>query len=187
MSDSTQKLDALIVAAQNGDKEAFAEIYEQFFDQIYKYVFFRTNGVDSDDIVENIFIKVWINLEKYEKRDVSFSSWLYKIASNTIIDHHRAHRPLSQIDPSIADESEHSQPKKIAEQNVMAEKVRAAVNELREPYRQVVSLKFLSGLTNTEIAEIMGEREGNIRVLQFRALKELKKIMEERGLSYEML
>lgn len=187
MSETTPNLDALILSAQEGDKEAFAEIYEMFFEQIYKYVYFRVNGVDADDIVETIFIKVWMNLDKYEKRDCNFSSWVYKIATNTVIDFHRAHRQILPIDASIQDESDDNAPKKTTERVLMSKKVRDALEELKEPYKQVISLKFLSGLSNTEIAEILGQREGNVRVLQFRALKELKKILEEKGLSYEML
>lgn len=180
-------IDELVLQAQAGDKDAFGKIYDHFFESIYRYVFFRVNQDEVEDIVESVFIKAWVNLEKYEKRDFSFSSWLYKIAHNATIDHHRSHRKIEQIDENIKDESEEAEPKKLAEQGILSKKVRDAVNELKEPYRQVVSLKFLNGLSNAEIAEILGEREGNIRVLQFRALKELKKQLEEKGISSEAL
>ncbi len=180
-------IDELVLLAQAGDKDAFGKIYDHFFEPIYKYVFFRVNQDEVEDIVESVFIKAWVNLEKYEKRDFSFSSWLYKIAHNATIDHHRAHRKIEQIDENLKDESEEAEPKKLAEQGILSAKVRDAVNELKEPYKQVVTLKFLNGLSNAEIAEILGEREGNIRVLQFRALKELKKQLEEKGISSEAL
>lgn len=186
MTDSTQ-IDALVLLAQEGDKDAFGKIYDQFFDQIYRYVFFRTKPEEVEDIVESVFIKAWVNLEKYEKRDFSFSSWLYKIAHNATIDHHRAHRSIEPIDENLRDESEGSEPQRLAEQGMLAVKVREVLKELKDPYKQVVSLKFLNGLTNAEIAEILGEREGNVRVLQFRALKELKKKLEEKGISSEVL
>jgi RNA polymerase sigma factor (sigma-70 family) len=61
------------------------------------------------------------------------------------------------------------------------------VDQLKEPYRQVITLKFLIGLSNPEIAEVLGEREGNVRVLQFRALKELKDLLSEKGVKSEFL
>lgn len=186
MTDSTQ-IDALVLLAQEGDKDAFGKIYDHFFEQIYRYVFFRMKMEEVEDIVENVFIKVWLNLDKYEKRDFSFSSWLYKIAHNSVIDYHRSHRKIEPIDETIVDESEEAMPKKVVENNLMSEKVRAALNQLKEPYRQVVTLKFLNGLSNFEIAEILDEREGNIRVLQFRGLKELKKSLEKQGISREIL
>ncbi len=180
-------IDALVVSSQEGDKEAFAGIYDHYFDQIYRYVFFRVKAEEVDDIVETVFIKCWVNLEKYEKRDVSFGAWLFRIAHNAVIDHRRAHRPILPIDPRTEDESVSAAPKKKTEQVLAAKEVREAVDQLREPYKQVVTLKFLIGLSNSEIAEILGQREGNVRVLQFRALKELKEKLGEKGFKPEFL
>lgn len=180
-------IDALVALAQEGDKEAFAQLYDRFFDPIYRYVYFRVTASEVDDLVETIFIKAWVNLEKYEKRDVQFSAWLFRIAHNAVIDHRRSHRPLFEIREDMEDHSEKTAPKVLTEKNMLSKIVREAVNELREPYRQVVTLKFLIGLSNAEIAEILQEREGNVRVLQFRALKELKEIFNHRGLKQEFL
>jgi RNA polymerase sigma-70 factor, ECF subfamily len=189
MSDTPKdsEIDALVVAAQEGDKEAFAEIYDAYFDKIYRYVFFRVKPEEVDDIVETIFIKSWVNLEKYEKRDVSFGAWLFRIAHNAVIDYRRAHRQILPIDPRLEDESIDAAPKRQTEQSLAAKEVREAISELKEPYRQVVTLKFLLGLSNTEIAEILGQREGNVRVLQFRALKDLKGKLGEKGFKPEFL
>lgn len=184
---SNEQIDALVLDAQEGDKDAFAQIYDQYFDSIYRYVFFRVSACDVDDIVETVFIKAWTKLPQYEKRDVSFGAWLFRIAHNAVIDHRRAHRPLAQIDPRVADESRAARPRKRTEHALMAEKIRWAVAQLKEPYRQVVTLKFLMGLDNKEVAEIMSEREGNIRVIQFRALKKLKTILKENHIHLETL
>lgn len=188
LSDSAPfDIDVAVLAAQDGDKEAFAQIYDHFFDPIYRYVYFRTAPSEVDDLVEVIFIKAWMNLEKYEKRDVNFSAWLFKIAHNAIIDHRRLHRPLFEVKEEIEDESEKAAPKELTEKSMLSKTIRSAVDELKEPYKQVVTLKFLIGLSNAEIAEIMNEREGNIRVIQFRALKELKNILNKKGLEREVL
>ncbi|MBU0981248.1 RNA polymerase sigma factor [Patescibacteria group bacterium] len=181
------EIQVLVEKAQDGDKDAFAQIYDVFFDQIFRYVYFRVVPTEVDDIVENIFIKAWMNIVKYEQRDVKFSSWLFRIAHNTVIDFRRAHRSIEPLSPTIADESERSAPKAMTEQVMTSKKVRDAVDKLKEPYKQVVVLKFLSGLSNSEIAEVLGQREGNIRVLQFRALKELKKLLAEKGFSAKNL
>lgn len=180
-------VDVWVSSAQDGDKDAFAHIYDHFFDPIYRYVYFRVTASEVDDLLEIIFIKAWTNLEKYEKRDVKFSSWLFKIAHNAVIDHRRSHRPLFEVKEEMPDESEQSAPKLITEKSMLSATIRSAVDELKEPYRQVVTLKFLVGLSNTEIAEVMNEREGNIRVIQFRALKELKLILNKKGLKQEIL
>ena len=180
-------VDPLVEASQDGDKEAFAKLYDHFFDPIYRYVYFRVAPAEVDDLVEIIFIKAWVNLPKYEKRDVKFSAWLFKIAHNAVIDHHRSHRPLFEVKEEIEDESEQAAPKVLTEKNILSKTIRDAVDQLKEPYRQVITLKFLLGLSNPEIAEVMNEREGNVRVMQFRALKELKNILNKQGLEREFL
>lgn len=188
MTDTPEEhIDALVQAAQAGDKSAFAELYDHLFDSIYRYVYFRVPMQEVDDIVENIFMKVWVNLEKYEKRDVRFSAWVFRIAHNAVIDYRREHRAVETLDHRMMDESEQKAPKKMTEKAILSEEVREVVDELREPYRQVVMLKFLSGLSTSEVAEILGQREGNVRVLQFRALKQLKRLLSERGFTKETL
>lgn len=183
--DRDDRIDALVLAAQEGDKEAFSEIYDIFFDQIYRYVYFRVVPREVDDIVETVFIKAWTKMEKYEKRDVSFGAWLFRIAHNSVIDYRRAHRQILPIDPQTEDESDKAAPKRLTEQSMMAKELRDAVDALKDPYKQVVALKFLSGLSNSEIAEILGQREGNVRVLQYRALKHLKRELKDKGFEPE--
>ena len=125
-------------------------------------------------------------MDSYEKRDVKFSSWLFRIAHNAVIDYRRAHKKVLPIDPRIEDQTIEAAPAKVTEQNLRAKQVREAVNQLNEPYRQLVTLKFLIGLSNSEIAEIMRQREGNIRVMQFRALKQLKQYLAEKNLTFEL-
>lgn len=180
-------VDALVFAAQEGDKEAFGQLYDLYFESIYKYIYFRVPASEADDLCETVFIKAWMNLEKYEKRDAQFSAWLFRIAHNAIIDFRRQHRSIAPIDERLEDKSEGNAPKATTEKNLMSREVRSAVEQLKDPYKQVITLKFLIGLSNPEIAEILGEREGNIRVLQFRALKELKTILAKKGLEKEFL
>lgn len=182
-----EQLDALVLEAQEGNKDAFARIYDHYFDPIFRYVFFRVPEMEVDDIVETVFIKCWTKMPQYQKRDVSFGAWLFRIAHNAVIDYRRAHRPVAQIDPRMSDESRAAKPKQRTERQLMAEKLRFAVSQLKEPYRQVVTLKFLMGLSNKEVAEIMHEREGNIRVIQFRALKKLRLILEEHHINIKTL
>lgn len=180
-------IDAQVVAAQEGDKEAFAQLYDFYFDSVYRYVYFRVPPVEVEDLVELVFIKAWVNLERYEKRDVQFSAWLFRIAHNAVIDYRRQHRSIAPIDDNLEDPSDKQAPRSMTEKGMASKVVREAVDQLKDPYRQVVIMKFLTGLSNAEIAESLGVREGNVRVLQFRALKELKQILGEKGLEKEFL
>ena len=178
MNHENPDIPKLVELAKEGDKDAFGIIYDHFFKMIYRYVFFRTDSAEVEDIVENIFIKSWVNLEKYKDTGASFKAWLFRIAHNAVVDHHRRHRKIMPIEEHIPDEKTESAPQKQTQRNMQAEKVREAISHLEGAYRQVITLKFLSGLSNSEVAEIMGQKEGNIRVLQYRALKKLEEILK---------
>lgn len=187
MPEKDSTIESWVKLAQEGDKSAFADLYEHFFDSIYRYVYFRVAPSEVDDIVETVFVKVWTKLPSYESRDVGFNAWIFRIAHNAVIDHRRTHKSLLPIDPSLPDEAPKNAPKAITHERLLAEELRVEIEALKDPYRQVVSLKFLSGLDNAEIAEILGEREGNIRVIQHRALKMLKERFEAKGFKPEFL
>lgn len=184
---SSDQIIDLVLKSQAGDKEAFAGLYDHFFGLIYRYVYFRVNAEEVDDIVEDVFVKTWTHLEQYEQRDVSFSAWIFRIAHNAVVDHHRRHRPLGVLNPETEDFSKDAAPKERTHSKILGEQVRSEVQKLKEPYRQLITLKFLMGLSNAEVAEILGEREGNVRVMQFRALKTLKQALQERGIHAEFL
>lgn len=181
MSLDPAQLERLIVEAQEGDKEAFAGIYNHFFDPIYRYVYFRVNPEEVDDLVEDVFVKAWVNLPKYQKREAGFNSWIYKIASNSVIDHRRTHRSIATLDPEMQDHSVEASPEERAHQSLMGRDVRQALSKIREPYRQLLTLKFLNGFSNEEIAKTLDRSEGNIRLLQYRALKALRAQLEKSG------
>ena len=101
------------------------------------------------------------------------------------MDHYRFHRKhisLRERLPQHVSQS-NDDPADWASQKLNQAQVREALLELKEPYQQVLVLKFLSGFSNKEISEVMSRTEGNIRILQYRALKALRVILEKRGMS----
>ncbi len=184
---STFDQDALVSAAQGGDKDAFGQLYDGFFEKIYRYVHYRVPAKEVDDLVELVFMKAWMNLERYEKRDVPFGAWIFRIAHNVVIDFRRQHRSLLELDEQLPDLSEVAAPSARTHRKLVDATVRDEVEQLKEPYRQVITLKFLMGLSNEEVAQVLGEREGHVRVMQFRALKMLKDRLAEKGIQKEFL
>ncbi|MBT5016701.1 sigma-70 family RNA polymerase sigma factor [Candidatus Peregrinibacteria bacterium] len=175
----------LVAACQNGDAEAFGGIYDLYIDSVYRYVYYRVSQEEVEDITENIFVRVWENIDKYTPGKHPFSAWLFRIAHNLVVDHYRFHRKhisLRERLPQHVSQSD-DDPADWASQRLNQTQVREALLELKEPYQQVLVLKFLSSFSNKEIAEVMDRTEGNIRILQYRALKALRVILEKKGMS----
>lgn len=168
-----------LVERAKTDESAFADLYHHFFPKIFGYVFKRVGHRQTcEDLVSEIFLKTFSKLELYEWRGIGFESWLYKIASNQIIDHYR--RPGSKAKVEI-EQVAHLLPadEDIFLQTALQEdqaKIRETLSALPSNYEQVLTLKFLSELTNPEIAKIMDITENNVGVLVYRALKKFKEL-----------
>lgn len=164
-----------------GDKEAFSALYDHYIDSIFKFIYFKVKNEHAEDLTELVFIKAWENRSKYKSKLGTFSSWLYTIARNTVIDHYRVFKEFSELHDYLPDESESSNPKLIAQEKINAEKLREAINKLPEAYRDILLLRFIEDMEYEEIANMLGKSEGSIRITQFRAIKELRIILEKMG------
>lgn len=183
-----REVESLVAKIQNGDQGAFAKVYDMLIDPIYRYVFYRVSDEEAEDIVENVFLKVWENIKKYRfKEGKSFSAWVFRIAHNLIVDHYRTakEKGFDELDLNIADEKREHNPVKTVENVINQKFLKIALAKLKHPYQDVIIYKFINELSNSEIAEVLGKSEGSLRVLQFRALALLKKELEDMGVHYE--
>ena len=173
-----EHIDRLVQETQAGNTKAFGELYDLYFQQIYKYVFYKVSEDQVDDLVGTVFIKAWSHIQQYKKGAFPFSSWLFRIAHNTVVDHYRTHRDFYELEERIIDDSDRVDPAAMAEKTLNAERVHRALKRLDKNYQEVILLKFMNQLGNREVADIMHTNEANIRTLQFRALKKLREIIE---------
>jgi len=80
----------LVKKAKTRDPEAFGMLYDEYVDQIFRYVYYKVgNLTESQDLTGQTFLKAFENINSYEMRDVAFSSWLYRIAHNLVVDFFR--------------------------------------------------------------------------------------------------
>ena len=169
----------LLRLAAQGDKQAFGLLYSRYLDEIYRFVFFKVSSrPTAEDITEETFLKTWESLPKIYKKDGkidNFRAWLYRIANNLVIDHYRKKKPAFNI--------EHTRPSKqplpeelVLEQELSKELVQS-IGLLEADHQEIIILRLINELSHRETAEIMNISEGYSRVLLFRALKELKKII----------
>jgi len=173
--------DELIRRAIRRDAEAFGELYVLHLDRIYRYIFYRVGSeVDAEDLTEQVFLRAWEAIEGYRHQRYPFSSWLYRIAHNAVIDHYRTRkdlRPLDSLSFSLADEA--LGPEELLARKTEAACLHEAIARLPEEQQHVVSLRFIEGLRHAQVALILGKSEGAVRVIQHRALAALSAILGE--------
>lgn len=168
----------VIKQVKNGDAEAFGMLYEQYAEVIFRYVYSHLeNRLDAEDLTEEIFLRAWRALPKYDERGLPFSAFLFRIARNSLIDYYRQHKIVQSID-DIEMQSHEAGPEEVVDSSIESHDLRETISELREDYRNVLIFRFLSGLSPEETAQVMQRSVGAVRVLQHRALSALKDLLE---------
>jgi len=181
---SDKEIEDLVVKSQKGDQDAFAEIYDIYVTSIYRYIFYKVNPREVEDLTEALFLKAWENIKKYKKRkNTTFKSWIFRIAHNLIVDHYRLRREHSSLDPWISDTKKEADPARLTQDSLNIDRLRKAMLKLKSNYQQILILKFINDFSNTEISKIIKKSEGSVRILQFRALKELKIELANMGIN----
>ena len=162
-----------VKSAIEGDVEAYGKVYSIYVDRIYRYVYYQVGDkMTAEDITEEVFVKTWKSIGSCRGKEGTFTAWLYRIAHNHVVDTFRKkHREVSFEDININNEDD---PEQEAEDKLELHKVLEAVDSLPEQQKQVILLKFLEGVDNSEIGQILGKRQGAVRALQMRALLNLR-------------
>lgn len=163
----------LVRRAASGEVEAFGRLYSNHVERIYRYVFYQVRDkMTAEDITEEVFIKAWRAIDSCKGKEDTFSAWLYRIAHNCTIDalRRRQKQLVTEIEP-IAEVS-HPQPE--IETELKRQELLEAIAYLPQNQRQVITLKFIEGLDNQEIGQVMDKNQGAIRILQMRALATLR-------------
>jgi len=181
----------LILRAQK-DPQAFGAIFEEYYEPIFGYILKRTGNVTAaQDIAGETFFKALDRLWQFKWRNISISSWLYRIATNEISQHFRAQKKrhysiealLEQSGIELADE--HDLAREIMEQEEELSRAesfreaRKALHQLPEKYQAALTLRYFDDKKISEIAEILGKREGTVKSLLSRGIAMLRKRMAQ--------
>jgi RNA polymerase sigma-70 factor (ECF subfamily) len=167
--------------------DAFAELYDQYYPKIFGYVLRRSANLEAaQDITSETFLKALNKLWQFRWRNVSFSSWLYKIATNEINQYFRkaeykksvsleeleeqGFELISSHDP----ESELIEAQEKLKQHQDFLEIQVKIVRLPAKYQEVIALRFFEQKQIKEIAEILGKKEGTIKSLLYRAVEKLR-------------
>ncbi|NCC70583.1 RNA polymerase sigma factor [bacterium] len=166
----------IIISLKKGDVYSFSFVYDEFFDEIYRFIYFKVLNEDkASDFASDVFMKL-VDYIRKEKGDIkNVRAMLYKIARNLIIDNSRKKREeyIEDIGTEISDSSNSSLDEVIADTQDV-EKVKRAIANLPESYREVLIMKFIEELSNSEIAKVLEKKESAVRTLISRAISRLK-------------
>jgi RNA polymerase sigma-70 factor (ECF subfamily) len=167
----------LVERGKRGDREALEELYLLHFDRIYSYLHMSVgNRHDAEDLTTQTFLRMLESIGRFEWKAVPFSAWLFRIAHNLAIDHFRAGKRV-QPEEEVPEPpgSEEASAEHHALQSIGRTSMLELISELSPEQRQVLTLKFVFGFANGDVANILGKSEGAVKSLQHRALATLQK------------
>ena len=167
--------DASLVEQARVDAEAFGALYDRYCDRIYRYVFRRLrNHEAAEDVTADIFLKVLRAIDTYRPAVAPFSTWLYRIAANAVVDHTRGQRSTTSLDGTTDAADPGTPVEELAISRAEAARVWEAVDNLTEAQRTAVTLRFGSDLPIADIAGRMDRTVGAVKLLLNRGLAAIR-------------
>jgi RNA polymerase sigma-70 factor (ECF subfamily) len=172
----------LVLQAQAGNSEAFGHLYDAYMERIYRFVYFRVEDQQTaEDITSQVFLKAWSNLDRFSFNRTPYLAWLYTIAHNTVIDHYRTRKVTAALEDVRLAQQDHAEAVENGiDLSVEMKSIKKALQTLTDDQQKVLTMKFIEGMSNHEIARHLGKREGAIRALQMRGLQALARQLDEK-------
>ena len=180
--------ETMLVERAKTDREAFGKLYDRHYDQILNYIVRRTANIQvSQDITSEVFIKALHGIHKYRWNEVPFSAWLYRIASNEIVNYYRNRKRQKDTESEII--KWHNTETSSAETGLIQAEEELRRNQeylllhqqlsiLPSKYQEVITLRYFDKKQIKEISEILGKKEGTVKSLLHRGLEKLRKNLQ---------
>lgn len=185
----------LIQAARWGDQSAFAQLVTANQAMVYSLAYRMTgNPEDAADLTQEAFLNAWRGLGSFSGQS-SFSTWIYRLASNACTDFLRREKRRSGLSMTLEDEGEEDRqadlpddrwsPERELERREAHDAVRRGLAALSPEHREILVLRELEGLSYTEIAQALGLEEGTVKSRIARARLALRDFLQKDGNFFE--
>ncbi len=168
--------ESLVQRAKQHDQEAFTQLYEKYFDKIYRYVSLKVGDrMEAEDITQQVFLKAIKSISSFRWKGFPFSSWLFRIAHNQVVDYLRkkTKRETVALDDTLL--ASDDDPQLAFERKLDIEQLALATKKLTRAQQEVISLRFAGDLPIAQVAKVMGRSEGAVKALQHSAVVALRK------------
>jgi RNA polymerase sigma-70 factor (ECF subfamily) len=175
-----------IALARQGDREAFGQLYERHSVRVFRHAYFLTGDPNlAEDLTAQTFLKALEAIGRFEDRGVPFVAWLLRITVNLAINHRKALKNghHAQLPETLEDDDQFGSPEQSATAKSEGERVWRRVQDLPMEQRQVIVMRFMDDLPYSAVAQVLGKSVGAVRVIQFRALANLRNMMREEDLA----
>lgn len=184
----TEEEKGLIESAQNGDSAAFGALYDRYAERIYRFIFLKTGHKnDTEDLLHEVFLAGWRTIGSYELRStIPFTSWLYRIAGNRVIDWYRTRKNNSSLDemtesntlPVELASTGHAALLEALDRGFAMDAVMKGIRELNDTEQTILLMRYVEDLSPEEAAHATGKTAAGVRLIQHRAIAKLKKKLE---------
>ncbi|MHB8511033.1 MAG: RNA polymerase sigma factor [Actinomycetota bacterium] len=170
----------IVARAQGGEQSALGELFDRFYDGVYRYAYVRLGSVsDAEEAAQETFTQMVRSISRLRRRGPSFEAWLFRIARNVCADEQR--RRYRRKEDSSRDLPHVAIPS--AEDHVVLqdenERLHKMLGSLPEEQRRVLELRFAGGLSAEDVGRVLGKSAGAVRIQQMRALQNLRQVIEE--------
>lgn len=169
---------ALLNQARRLDEHALSQIYDRHYAEVYRYVLCRTGQPEvAEDIASETFLRLVETLHQGRTHIFKVRAWLFGVASHIIGDYFRRvpHEHTGFDDDLLSPQSTDGE----AEQNLRWQVVRSALRQLTADQQAAMALRFGGGLSVQETADLMGKSPNAVKILQYRAVVALRKLLSE--------
>lgn len=170
----------LLERARKCNEQAIAEIYDRYAESIYRYLYRILGDANiAEDLTSDVFLKLLQVLGTSRAPRDQLQGWLYRVARNLAMDWFRqqAKGPTVVLNEELAQGSD--SPVDSLEQRQTRQRLGRVLSRLTASQQQVILLRFGEGLKITEVGRLMGKSEGAIKLIQYRAVKRLRKLLEQ--------
>jgi RNA polymerase sigma-70 factor (ECF subfamily) len=185
-----ERIAALVTLAQQGDGEAFGQIYDRYVDAVYRYLYYRVGSPQlAEDLTSETFVRALRRIDSFHWQGKDIGAWFVTIARNLVADHFKSSRFRLEVSTGDILDAAHAGSVNQGGVNPGTEdlvldhlrnaELLGAVKQLKTDQQECIVLRFLQGLSVAETADVMGRSEGAIKQLQLRAVRSLAKLVSE--------